>query len=77
MKEGMKLAIAAHILGTLLAVTLGWFIPVWLPLFDAVRPAQYTFSTLAAAWGAWKLYEMLAGKDKLANDTAKHFEKKK
>ena len=77
MKKGMKLALLAHVFGTLIAVVLGWFIPLWLPLFDTVRPAQYTFATVAAAWGVWKLYEMLTGKDKLANDTSKHFEKKK
>jgi hypothetical protein len=76
-KKGMKLAVMAHVLGTVIAVAFGWFIPVWLPLFDDVRPAQFTFATVASAWGIWKLYEMLTGRDKLANDTSKHFEQKK
>lgn len=77
MNRGMKVAVVAHVLGAMIAVAIGWFLPLWLSLFDAVRPAQYTFATVAGAWGLWKLYEMLSGKDKLANDTSKHFEKKK
>lgn len=77
MKKGIWYAIVPHALGTIFAIVLGWYLPAWLHVFEPVRPAQYTFAVVAAAWGIWKLYEIVTGRDQKANKTADHFANKK
>lgn len=77
----MKYAIIPHILGTIFAAVLAWFLPTWASstglLPDNLVPAaQWTFVIVAIAWGGWKAYDMLKGRDALANKTEEHFKKK-
>ncbi len=74
--KGIWYALVPHVIGTIIAVVLGWFLPAWIPVFDPVRPAQYALAVAAGVWGLWKLREILAGKDELARRTAKHFDSK-
>ncbi|MYM96457.1 hypothetical protein [Duganella vulcania] len=73
MTKGLWIALSAHLLGTVLAIALGWQLPTWIAFFEPVRPAQYAFATVALAWGIWKAREIVIGKDSSANRTAAHF----
>lgn len=76
MKNGIWFAIVPHTSGSVLAVVLAWYLPTWVPIFNSVLPAQYALAIVATAWSLWKLYEILADKDKLARKTAEHFDGK-
>ena len=77
MKKGIWYAIVPHVLGTIVAVALGWFMAAWIQVFEPVQPAQYALAVVAALWGVWKLYEIVNGRDEKANKTAQHFASKK
>lgn len=76
MTRGMKMAVAAHVGGTILSIAVAWVFVGHFAREDSRSAMQYAVLVGGVSWGIWMLRQTLIGHNKLANQVVAIFDRK-
>jgi uncharacterized membrane protein YqjE len=63
----MKMAVVAHVGGTVCAILVAWFLAGTFAREESRAAMQYAFLVAGLLWGVWMLQQTLRGQNALAN----------